>query len=105
MSAGRSLLLVALASLSLSACGHVVALDEAQFGPEAYVIECQDEAQCRARMARVCPAGYEGLNPGLVGVGAVLAADVTTEALVRGPARAVGIDIPSPNRRYIRCES
>ncbi len=105
MTPRRSLLPVCLAVLLTSACGHVVALDEAQFGPDAYVIECQDEAQCVTRMARVCPDGYEGLNPGLVGVGAVLAADVTTEALVRGPARAVGIDVPAPNRRYIRCES
>lgn len=105
MNAGRPLLLVALVStaLALGGCGHVVVLDEAQFGPSAYVVECNDDAQCLARMARVCPDGYEVFRPGLVGVGAVLAADVATESLVREPARAIGLDVPSPRRHYIHC--
>jgi hypothetical protein len=90
-------------ALALGGCGHVVALDESQFGPSTYVVECQDDAQCLRRIARVCPDGAEEFRPGPVGVGAVLAADVPTEAFIREPARAMGLDVPSPRRRFVRC--
>lgn len=102
MQSARFLVLIAL-TLAAGGCGHVVALDEAQFGPATYVVECQDDAQCLRRIAQVCPDGYEALQPGVVAVGAVLAADAPTEALVREPARAMGLDVPSPRRRFVRC--
>jgi hypothetical protein len=109
MGAGRSHRPIALAAtllaplLVLGGCGHVVALDESQFGPSTYVVECNEDAQCLQRMARVCPGGYQAFRPGAVEVGAVLAADVPTEAFVREPARAMGLDVRTPRRRYIRC--
>ncbi len=90
-------------ALAVGGCGHVTALDAAQFGPSRYVVECHDDDQCARRMSRVCPGGYEAFRPGVVGIAAIVTADAPAEALVREPARALGLDVETPRRRYIRC--
>ena len=56
---------VVLAAAGLAgACTHVSPLES--YGPEAYFLSCGEMPACDRRAARLCPQGYDEIDPNIV---------------------------------------